>query len=109
MGRLTRTLLVAVLLITAGIGLLLWRLASGPLSLAWLETPIRALVARSSQLELTFHRPSLVWIPGQSSIGLQVEDFTARTSDGQLVASASTLRGTVLLWPLLMDQQISLE
>ena len=104
MRRLAIALLAFCLALAIAAGGLLWRLSSGPLSLAWLQPVLDDMVQRNSPFAITFDAPSLVWEPEENLLVLQVHDFEAHAENGQLVARAPLLRGTVALAPLLKRQ-----
>lgn len=101
-------LLLVVMVLVATSGALAWRLSQGPIALTWLEPKLRAMAARASPFAVRFTSPSLVWLPSQSALALQVRDLEARTLQGELVASAVMLRGAVLLRSLLLERRLLL-
>ncbi|MFO1067754.1 MAG: AsmA-like C-terminal domain-containing protein [Geminicoccaceae bacterium] len=105
--RILLVLLTLVVLLAAAVGGVLWRLTQGPLSLAWLQPTIEAMIARASPYTVTFTEPSLVWERQQELLGLQVKNLEARSPSGQLVAAAPQLRGELSL-PALMSGEIRL-
>lgn len=108
MRRLAIALLAVLVLAAVAAGGLLWRASMAPVSLAWLQPQIMKLVARSTPFAITFTDPSIGWEPGDNLLVLRVRDFEARAEDGQLVATAPLLRGTVALGPLLLERRIAL-
>jgi hypothetical protein len=106
MRRFLLGVLALVLLLAAAAGVLVWRISQAPLSLAWLQPTLLAMVQRGVPFQVEFTDPSLVWDAEEGVIALQVRDLTARTDQGQLVASAPVLRASVALGPLLRERQI---
>ncbi|HMR33176.1 MAG TPA: AsmA-like C-terminal domain-containing protein [Geminicoccaceae bacterium] len=101
MRRLAIAFVVLIVLVAVAVGGLLWRIGTAPLSLAWIQPQIQAMVDRSSPFAVTFTDPSLGWDRADNVLELQVRNVEARAENGHLVASAPRLRGTVALAPLL--------
>ena len=108
MRRLLKWLSVFCLVLVLAVGGLLFRLSMGPLSLAPLQPILDTLVARGAPFNVTFTQPSLVWLPQQGTIALEIRDVEARTSEGAFVGSAPLLRGKVAVRALLLHQQLDL-
>lgn len=104
MRRLFKWLLVLGLVLVATVGGLLWRLNQGPLSLAPVQPLLDTLVARGVPYQVSFTRPSLVWLRDKGTIALEIHDVEARTEAGAFVASAPMLRGQIAARPLLLGR-----
>lgn len=108
MRRLAIALLALIALLAVAVGGLIWRASVSPISLAWLQPQIQAMVDRSSPFAVTFTDPSIGWDRAENVLELQVSNIEARAENGHLVASAPHLRGTLALAPLLWERRIAL-
>jgi hypothetical protein len=108
MRLLLKSVLVIGALLILGAGILAWRLSQRPISLAPFQPILESLLERGSPFLLTFAQPSLVWLRDENAAALEVRDVEARTKEGQLVASAPMLRGTIAVGPLLLERRIDL-
>ena len=69
---------------------------------------LQLLIDRGSPYAISFSDPKLVWLREADEVALQVRDVEARTPEGELVAAAPSVRATVAVPPLLLDQRLQL-
>ena len=108
MRRVLIALLLLLLLLAGAAGALLWRVSRAPLSLAFLQPTLQAMIDRGAPFHVRFVDPSLVWDREENTLALQVRDVSARTDEGRLVVSAPLLRGTVSATSLILQQRVEL-
>ena len=108
MRRLLKFLIGLCLVILLAVAALLWRLDRGPVSLAFAKPVLQLLIDRGSPYAISFSDPKLVWLREADEVALQVRDVEARTPEGELVAAAPSVRATVAVPPLLLDQRLQL-
>ena len=113
MRRLVRALIIAlavcVLAAGAGAGILAWRLAQGPISLAPVSGVLAAMIAKGTPYAVSFTRPELTWSRKRDSLYLTVHDVAVKTGDGAFVAAAPDLSLRADAWALIRERTIVLR
>ena len=113
MRRLLRALIIGLALVVlalgAGAGVLAWRLAQGPISLAPVSGILAAMIDRGTPYRVSFAQPELTWSRKRDSLYLTVHDVTVKASDGAFVAAVPDLSVRADAWALVRNRSIVLR
>jgi hypothetical protein len=106
MRALLKVVIALCLVLGSTVGLTVWRLSRGPVSLAAVQPLLQDLLHRGSPFVARFADPTLVWSREDGTLALAVKDLDIRTPGGDFVAGAPSALVEVAAWPLLVERRI---